>query len=395
MRFREADIRLDTARFIPRGRVERVFEPAAPSALQQQVNASEAGAMSWLEWRHSVKAVVFHEHGGIDKLRYEERPDPVVKENEVLIRVQACALNHLDLWGRRGLLGIQIPLPHISGNDICGEVKSVGKLVSKARPGDAVIVSPGLSCGMCEHCLSGRDSMCRSYKIIGYLVDGGYAELVSVPEVNLIPKPEWLKPEEAAAVPLVFMTAWHMLVTRAGVTPGEVVLVLGAGSGVGSAAIQIAKLWGARVIATAGSEEKLEHAKALGADEAINHNQQDIAEEARKLTGKRGVDIVFEHVGSATWEKSIKALAVGGRLVTCGATTGYAGQTDIRFLYSKQLSILGSYMASKGELLKVIDLVKQRRLKPVVDKVYPLADAAKAQERMEKREHFGKIVLRP
>ena len=395
MRFREADIRLDTARFIPRGRVERVFEPAAPSALQQQVNASEAGAMSWLEWRHSVKAVVFHEHGGIDKLRYEERPDPVVKENEVLIRVQACALNHLDLWGRMGLPGIQIPLPHISGNDICGEVKSVGKLVSKARPGDAVIVSPGLSCGMCEHCLSGRDSMCRSYKIIGYLVDGGYAELVSVPEVNLIPKPEWLKPEEAAAVPLVFMTAWHMLVTRAGVTPGEVVLVLGAGSGVGSAAIQIAKLWGARVIATAGSEDKLEHAKALGADEAINHNQQDIAEEARKLTGKRGVDIVFEHVGSATWEKSIKALAVGGRLVTCGATTGYAGQTDIRFLYSKQLSILGSYMASKGELLRVVELVRQRRLKPVVDKVYPLADAAKAQERMEKREHFGKIVLRP
>jgi len=204
-----------------------------------------------------------------------------------------------------------------------------------------------------------------------------------------------MKPEEAAAVPLVFMTAWHMLATRAAVSPSDVVLVLGAGGGVGSAAIQIAKLWGARVIATAGGEDKLRLAKTLGADEVINHNQQDITEEARRMTGKRGVDVVIEHVGSATWEKSIKALAVGGRLVTCGATSGYAGQTDIRYVYSRQLSILGSYMASKGELLKVIDLVRQRRLKPVVDKVYPLAEAAKAQERMEKREHFGKIVLRP
>lgn len=342
-----------------------------------------------------MKAVVFHEHGGIDKLRYEERPDPSVKENEVLVRVKACALNHLDIWARIGLPSIQIPLPHISGSDICGEVASTGKMATRVRPGDPVMVSPGLSCGMCEHCLSGRDSMCRSYKIIGYLVDGGYAELVSVPEVNIIPMPEWLKPEEAAAVPLVFMTAWHMLVTRAGVSPGEYVLVLGAGSGVGSAAIQIAKLSGARVIATAGSEEKLKLAKTLGADELINHSEQDIAAEARRITEKRGVDIVFEHVGSATWEKSIRSLAVGGRLVTCGATTGYMGQTDIRYVYSRQLSVLGSYMASKAELLKVIELVKQRRLKPVVDKVYPLAEAARAQERMEKREHFGKIVLRP
>jgi NADPH:quinone reductase-like Zn-dependent oxidoreductase len=342
-----------------------------------------------------VKAVVFHEHGGVDKLRYEERPDPPAKENEALVRVKACALNHLDLWGRKGLPGIQIPLPHISGSDICGEVVRTGRLVSKARPGDAVIVSPGLSCGMCEYCLSGRDSMCRSYKIIGYLVDGGYAELVSVPEVNLIPQPEVLRPEEAAAVPLVFMTAWHMLVTRAAVSPGESVLILGAGSGVGSAAIQIAKLQGARVIATAGSEEKLRRAKELGADELVNHTQQDVAEEARRITQKRGVDIVFEHVGSATWEKSVRALAVGGRLVTCGATTGYVAQTDIRYIYGRQLSILGSYMASKGELLKVVELVRQRRLKPVVDRVYSLAEAAKAQERMEKREHFGKIVLKP
>ena len=341
-----------------------------------------------------MKAVVFHEHGGIDKLRYEDRPDPAVKDNEVLVRVKACALNHLDIWARVGLPGIQIPLPHISGNDICGEVVSTGRLVTRARSGDAVIISPGLSCGVCEYCLSGRDSMCRSYKIIGYLTDGGYAELVSVPEVNIIPQPEWLKPEEAAAIPLVFMTAWHMLVTRAGISPGEYVLVLGAGSGVGSAAIQIAKLSGARVIATAGSEEKLKLARALGADELVNHSEQDVAAEARRITEKRGVDVVFEHVGSATWEKSIKALAVGGRLVTCGATTGYMGQTDIRYVYSRQLSILGSYMASKAELLKVIELVRQRRLKPVVDKVYPLAEAARAQERREKREHFGKIVLR-
>jgi len=340
-----------------------------------------------------MKAVVFYEHGGTDKLRYEDRPDPSMKDNEALIRVKACALNHLDLWGRKGLPGLQIPMPHISGSDIVGEVVRVGKLVTKAKPGDQVIISPGLSCGMCEYCLSGRDSMCRSYKIIGYLVDGGYAELVSVPEVNLIPKPEWLKDEEAAAIPLVFMTAWHMLVTRAAISSGESVLILGAGSGVGSAAIQIAKLWGTRVIATAGTEEKLRLAKALGADEMINHNQQDLTEEVRRMTGKRGVDVLFEHVGSATWEKSIKALAVGGRLVTCGATTGYAAQTDIRYLYSRQLSILGSYMASKAELLKVVDLVRQRQLKPVVDRVYPLAEAARAQERMERREHFGKIVL--
>jgi NADPH:quinone reductase-like Zn-dependent oxidoreductase len=342
-----------------------------------------------------VKAVVFHEHGGIDKLRYEDRPDPTMKDNEALIRIKACALNHLDLWGRVGLPGVRIPLPHISGSDICGEVVSTGKLVSKAGPGDVVMISPGLSCGACEYCLSGRDSMCRSYRIIGYQVDGGYAELISVPEVNLIPKPEWLKPGDAAAIPLVFMTAWHMLVTRAGISPTDVVLILAAGSGVGSAAIQIAKLWGARVIATAGSEDKLRLAKELGADELINHSQQDLAEEARRITNRRGVDIVLEHVGTATWEKSIKSLAVGGRMVTCGATTGYAGQTDIRYVYSRQLSILGSYMASKAELLKVVDLVRQRRLKPVVDKIYPLADAAKAQERMEKREHFGKIVLRP
>jgi NADPH:quinone reductase-like Zn-dependent oxidoreductase len=342
-----------------------------------------------------MKAVVFHEHGGIDKLIYEERPDPLVKDNEVLVRVKACALNHLDIWGRIGLPSVQIPLPHISGSDISGEVVSTGRLVTRARSDDAIIVSPGLSCGMCEYCLSGRDSMCRSYKIIGYLTDGGYAELVSVPEVNIIPMPEWLKPEEAAAVPLVFMTAWHMLVRNARVSPGEYVLVLGAGSGVGSAAVQIAKLSGARVIATAGSEEKLKLARTLGADELINHAEQDIAAEARRITEKRGVDIIFEHVGSATWEKSIKSLAVGGRLVTCGATSGYAGQTDIRYLYSRQLSIMGSYMASKAELLKVIELVKQRRLKPVVDSVYPLAEAARAQERMEKREHFGKIVLRP
>jgi NADPH:quinone reductase-like Zn-dependent oxidoreductase len=340
-----------------------------------------------------MKAVVFHEHGGVDKLRYEDRPDPLMKDNEVLVRVKACALNHLDIWGRVGLPGVQIPLPHISGDDISGEVVKTGRLVTRTRPGEQVIVSPGLSCGMCEYCLSGRDSMCRSYKIIGYLVDGGYAELVSVPEVNIIPKPEWLKHEEAAAVPLVFMTAWHMLVTRAAIAPGEYVLVLGAGSGVGSAAIQIAKLHGAHVIATAGNEEKLKLAKTLGADELINHSEQDIAVEARRITEKRGVDIIFEHVGSATWEKSVKSLAQGGRLVTCGATTGYAGQTDIRYLYSRQLSILGSYMASKAELLRVIELVKQRRLKPVVDKVYQLAEAAEAQERMEKREHFGKIVL--
>jgi NADPH:quinone reductase-like Zn-dependent oxidoreductase len=341
-----------------------------------------------------MKAVRFHRHGGAEVLQYEDAPDPVPSRDEVLVRVKACALNRLDLWARNGLPGIEIPLPHISGSDVSGIVEWVPEEEKEFEKGTEVIVSPGIGCGRCGKCLLGMDNQCRFYKVLGYGLDGGYAELVKVPRTNLVRKPDAMSFEEAASFPLVFLTAHHMLVTKARIQPGEVVLVLGAGSGVGSAAIQVAKLYGATVIATAGSEKKLKQAKKLGADYTIDHLKADVAEEARSLTEKRGVDIVVEHVGRATWEKSVRALARGGRLVTCGATTGAEGMTDLRYVFSRELSIYGSYMGSKGELLKVVEQFRGGRLKPVVDSVYPLVDARAAQERMEKSEHFGKIVLR-
>jgi len=338
--------------------------------------------------------VRFHRHGGPEVLRYEEDvPDPVPENGEALVRVRACALNHLDLWARNGLPNVKIPLPHISGSDISGVVEWVAGGEEEFKKGAEVIVSPGISCGRCEKCLLGMDNQCRFYTIVGYEVDGGYAELVKVPRTNLIAKPSAMDFVGAASFPLVFLTAYHMLVSKARVQAGESVLVLGAGSGVGSAAIQVAKLFGANVIATAGEDEKLVKARELGADQTINHRTQDIAEEARKLTGKRGVDVVVEHVGRATWEKSLRSLAKGGRLVTCGATTGGEGVTDLRYVFSRELSLHGSYMGSKGELLKVVELFRGGKLKKVVDSVYPLKDARAAQERMERREHFGKIVL--
>lgn len=341
-----------------------------------------------------MKAIVFSEHGGPEVLHYTEAPEPSIGPNEVLVRVRACALNHLDLWIRRGLPGISVPLPHILGSDIAGEIARVGNNVEDIETGEKVVLSPGIPCGHCEQCAAGKDSQCRQYTLFGYMVPGGYAEYVKAPAVNVIPMPQHLSYEEAAAVPLVFVTAWHMLITRANLKPAEDVLVLGAGSGVGSAAIQIAKVAGARVIATAGSDEKLAKAKELGADDTILHSRHDIANEVKRLTNRRGVDIVFEHVGEATWEKSIRSLAVGGRLVTCGATSGFEGKIDIRYLFSRQISILGSYMGSKAELLSVMELVRRKAVKPVLDKIFPLTEAAEAHRRLEKREQFGKIVLR-
>jgi len=344
-----------------------------------------------------VKAVRFHEHGGVEVLCYEDVPEPKIRANEVLIKVKACALNHLDIWLRQGLPGVKVPLPHISGCDISGEVVRVEELATRVKVGDKVIISPGLSCGQCQECLAGRDNLCRFYDIIGgyRTTDGGYAEYIKVPEVNAIPLPGGLSFEEAAAIPVVFLTAWHMLVGRAGMRPGDQVLVVGAGSGVGSAGIQIAKLFGAHVIATAGSDEKLQRAKELGADEVVNHSTQDIAEEIKKLTGKRGVDIVFEHVGQAIWGKCLVSLAPRGKLITCGATSGYECLTDVRYLFMKDLTIMGSYMGSKEELLEVLKFVERGKLKPVVDRVFPLREAAKAQQLMEERKHFGKLVLVP
>jgi NADPH:quinone reductase-like Zn-dependent oxidoreductase len=340
-----------------------------------------------------MKAVVFEQHGGPEVLKYTDTPEPTLRSNDVLVRVKACALNHLDLWVRRGIPNVPIPLPHIPGSDIAGEIAKIGSEVTSVRVGQKVVLAPLVSCCKCPACIAGLDNRCRQATNLGYMVDGGCAEFVRAPEVNCLPHPENLKWEEAASIPLAFQTAWHMLVTRAELQPSEDVLVLGAGSGVGSAAIQVAKFFGARVFATAGSDEKLAKAKELGAEHLINHKTQKIRDEVRRITNKRGVDVVLEHVGIATWEDSLASLAAGGRLVTCGATTGYDAKVDLRFLFSRQLSLLGSYMGTKSELHTVMKLVAAGRLKPVVDRVFPLAEAAAAHAYLESSSQFGKVVL--
>jgi NADPH:quinone reductase-like Zn-dependent oxidoreductase len=342
-----------------------------------------------------MKATIFRQHGGPEVLEFTDVPEPQIKANEVLVEVKACALNHLDLFVRGGLPGIEIPLPHILGNDIAGVVREVGELVTWVKPGAEVMVQPGVSCGHCEACLSGQDNLCREYDIIGYRRNGGYAELVAVPGVNIIPKPAQLSWDEAAALPLVTVTTWHMLVTRANVQPGEEVLVHAAGSGVGSVAIQIAKLRGCRVITTASSDEKLAKAKELGADETINYTRDDWPREVKRLTGRRGVDVVVEHTGSATWPGSISSLKNSGRLVTCGATSGFDARTDLRQVFYRHLTILGSFMGSKAELLDAMKFVEQGKIRGVVDRVLPLIEARQAHEVIEDRAQFGKVVLIP
>lgn len=342
-----------------------------------------------------MKAVRFHEHGGPEVLKYEDAPEPKIQPDEVLVKVRACALNHLDLWLRMGVRSWQLAMPHIVGADVSGEVAEVGSLATNAKVGDRVLLCPGISCGKCSECARGLDSACRSYTLFGLMVDGGYAEYVKAPDRNVIPIPGDLSFDEAAAVPLVFITAWHMLFTRAQLKPGEDVLVIGAGSGVGSAAIQIAKFAGARVIAVAGNDAKIEKARALGADFGINHAKQSIAEEVKRLTDKRGVDVVFEHVGAPVWEACFESLATYGRLVTCGTTGGEDVKLNMRLLYGRQRTILGSFMGGKGELMEALKLIGRRKLKAVIDSAFPLKDAAAAQRKMESRDFFGKILLHP
>ena len=342
-----------------------------------------------------MKAVIFKQHGGPEVLEYADVPEPQIKPNEVLVAVRACALNHLDVWVRGGLPGIEIPLPHILGNDVAGVVREVGALVTWVKPGDEVMLQPGVSCGHCANCLSGQDNLCPEYDILGYRRNGGYAELLTAPGVNVIPKPKSISWEEAAALPLVTLTAWHMLVTRARIQPGEDVLIQAAGSGVGSIGIQIAKLLGARVLTTAGSEEKLAKAKALGAAEVINYTREDWPKEVKRLTSRNGVDVVFEHTGAATWPGSIASLKTGGRLVTCGATSGFDARTDIRQVFYRHLTILGSFMGAKAELLEAMKFVESGKIRAVVDQSLPLTDARKAHELMEDRAQFGKLVLMP
>jgi NADPH:quinone reductase-like Zn-dependent oxidoreductase len=336
-----------------------------------------------------------HQHGGPEVLVLEDAPQPQLGAADVLVGIRAVALNRIDLWVRGGLPRLRLAFPHILGADIAGVVEAFGDQALGVRVGDEVVLSPGVSCGQCAACVAGRDTLCDRYSILGEHIAGGYAERIAVPRVNVLPKPAGLSFEEAAAVPLTALTAWNMLVTNGRIQRGDTVLVWGAGSGVGSIGIQIARAHGARVIATAGAGWKLERARLLGADELINHAEQNVYEEVRRLTDRRGVDIVFDHVGTATWDTSVKLLAKGGRLVTCGATTGPAGDTDIRYIYGRQLSIHGTWVGTKREMREVLRFVDAGAVRPAVHAVLPLAEAAAAHHMIERREHFGKVVLVP
>ena len=341
-----------------------------------------------------MQAMVLREHGGPDVLRAEQLPIPEPGPGEVRVRVRAVGVNHLDVWVRRGGPAFKLAYPHRLGSDIAGTIDAVGPGAS-ATAGAKVIVQPGLSCGRCAACLGGHDNLCRHYRILGENAQGGYAEYIVVPDANLAPYPERLEFAQAAAGILPFLTAWQMVVHKARVRPGDVVLVHGAGSGVGTAAIQIAKLHGARVLTTASSSEKLERAKQIGADLGIDYSKDDFAAICRAETGKRGVDAVIEHVGGEVFAASIKAVKNGGRIVTCGATAGFQPAIDLRHVFFRQLEILGSTMGSKADLLAVLEHISAGRLEPVVDRVLPLSQAAEAHQILEERRVFGKVVLEP
>jgi NADPH:quinone reductase-like Zn-dependent oxidoreductase len=341
-----------------------------------------------------MKAAVFHEFGGPERVRVEEVPTPAPGPGEALVRVRACALNHLDLWVLGGLPALKTPLPFWTGCDIAGEVAALGPGVAGPAVGTRVAVNPSLSCGVCEWCVRGEDSMCVQYGILGEHVKGGLAEYVVARAASLLPLPAHVGFEDAAAFILVNMTAWRMLVTQAALRPAEDLLVLGVGGGVASTAVQIGKLCGARVFVTSSSDEKLRRAKALGADEGVNYAKADWTKAVREWTGKRGVDVVLDNVGAATWAGSLRSLASGGRLVTCGSTTGPVGETTIPLVFWKQIRIIGSTMANRREFRDVMGQLFAGRLTAIVDRTFPLAETAAALTVLQKGEQFGKLVVR-
>jgi len=342
-----------------------------------------------------MQAVQFREHGDCDVIEYDERPDPEVGREEVLVDVKAGALNHLDVWTRKGLPGIDLEMPHVPGSDGAGVVLAVGPDVTRFSEGDHVALTAGVSCGDCEFCRHGQASMCVNYHVIGEHVPGVHAELAAVPEDNLVEVPDHVDWETAAAAPLVFQTAWRMLLTRGELSAGESVLVLGASGGVGHAAVQIADYAGATVYATASTDEKLEHARSLGADHVVNYEEQEFDSWIRDVTGKRGVDVVVDHVGEATWDSSIRSLAKGGRLLTCGATTGARPETDVRRVFWNQLDVRGSTMATPGEVDDVLEGVWEGTFQPNVRETLPMSETARAHELLENRQGFGKVVVIP
>lgn len=342
-----------------------------------------------------MKALIFREHGGLDTLEYADVPEPVVGPHEALVQVKAVALNHLDLWVRKGIPGLRVALPHIGGSDIAGVVVAVGEEVDSSWVGRRVLINPSLCCGVCEYCLAGQQCMCVRFQILGEHTPGGLAEYAVAPALNLCPIPDDYPFVQAAAAPLVFQTAWRALIGQARLRAGESVLIIGAGGGVASAAIQIARRAGAYVYAVTSSAEKEQRARDLGADQTINYRETDFAKEVWRRTEKRGVDVVLENVGPATWAGSIRALKPGGRLVTYGATTGRMAETDLNLLFWKQVSLIGSTMANYAEFAEVMRLVLSGRLSPVVDRVLPLSEGREAQRALEAGEQFGKIVLEP
>jgi len=343
-----------------------------------------------------LKAVQIYEHGGADKLCYEDAPDPVLRSpRDVIVRLRAASLNHIDLWNRKGLTGMKVEFPHILGADGAGVVEEVGSEVTHARKGDAVCLYPPVGCGACDFCHTDRDFMCVRLRVLGEGMKGSYAEYVTIPGDNCFPIPEGYGFEDAAAFPLVFVTVWRMLVTNARLAPGEKVLILGIGGGVAIAALQIAKAMNAWVAVTSSSDEKLERARCLGADYGLNYTQHDFTREIRDVTGKRGVDVVVDCVGGDSWAKSLASLVKGGRLVTCGATTGATPPTDIRRIFWNHLSIFGSTLGSREEFEQVLRFVEAAKVEPVIDRSFPLAEAAAAQTRLETGKQFGKIILLP
>ncbi len=340
-----------------------------------------------------MKAAIFHEYGGPKVIRIEEVPEPEAGPGQVLVEVEAVGVNHLDLWVRQGLPGIKSVMPHIGGCDFTGTVKALGPGASGFEVGQRVIDYPVQSYGGVPFYLC-DDPPPGGFQLIGEQTNGAMCELIAVDVPNLQPLPENLSFEEGAAVPVVFITAWRMLTERAALRAGETLLVQGAGSGVGSAAIQIGKLLGARVIASTSTPEKMARAKELGADETINYREESISGRMREITGRAGADVVFEHVGDATWGESVKSAAYHGRIVTCGATTGFEGKTNLALLFAKQLSVLGSTMGSLACFKRVLRFLAEGKLRPVVDRVMGLDECRRAHEIIEAGEQFGKIVLK-
>jgi NADPH:quinone reductase-like Zn-dependent oxidoreductase len=342
----------------------------------------------------TMRAAIFHDTGGPEVLRVEEVERPEAGPGQVLVRVAACGMNHLDLWVRRGM-PIDTTMPHIGGSDVAGTVAAVGDGVHGIAEHQRVVVNPALWCGACRACLRGEHPHCDTFRILGEHTDGGFAEYVAVPERNVHPIPDELSFEQAAAIPISYQTAWRALVTRAALRPAEDVLVLGASGGTAVAAVQIARLCGARVFAVTSGQENVQRVRALGAHVVYDREREDFSRAVFRDTGRRGVDVVVENVGEATWTGSVRALAKGGRLVTYGATTGHRGEIDLRLLFWKQLQLIGTTMATAAEFSAMLLAVTRGDLAPVVDSVMPLADARAAHERLEAGGQFGKIVLVP